>query len=551
MGGFASAVNFSTGGSPDSVTTGDFNADGKLDLVTANPLSDNVSVLLGNGTGGFAAAVNFAVGDAPVSVTTGDFNADGKLDLVTANSTPDHVSVLLGNGTGGFGAPVNFAVIDEPNSVTTGDFNADGKLDLATANMNSDNVSVLLGDGMGGFTAPVNFGAGDGAVRITTGDFNGDGKLDLAVTNVWSDNVSVLLNVCAALPPIPTPSPTPTATATVTPIATATPTASATAAGTPTVAPSVTPSATPIATATPTATTTATAPATATVGPSATPSPSPSATPGASPSPSASATPVTHAINLSTRMRVQTGDNVAIGGFIITGSVSKHLVLRAIGPSLAQIGVPDVLADPILELHGPAGFVPIINDNWKDDQANTLAASGLAPTNDLESAIDATLAPGAYTAILRGKDNASGVALMEVYDLDQSVAAKLANISTRALVGLGNDIVIAGFILGGAGDDRLVVRGIGPSLSVVGVPNALADPTLELRDSDGALLVSNNDWQDDSAQAAELTAAGLAPANNLECGMALTLSPGLYTALLSGVNNSTGVGLVEVYDRGP
>ncbi len=159
--------------------------------------------------------------------------------------------------------------------------------------------------------------------------------------------------------------------------------------------------------------------------------------------------------------------------------------------------------------------------------------------------------PGAYTAIVRGKNDTTGVALVEVYDLNTGVDSKLANISTRAFVGTGDDIVIAGFILGGnSGHDRIVVRGIGPSLTGFGVPNALANPTLELRDGNGALLVSNNDWQDDPAQAAELTAAGLAPTNPLESGIAATLPPGLYTALLAGLNNGTGVGLVEVYDRG-
>jgi hypothetical protein len=252
-------------------------------------------------------------------------------------------------------------------------------------------------------------------------------------------------------------------------------------------------------------------------------------------------------------MRVQTGDNVGIGGFIITGSAPKHVVLRAIGPSLGQAGVSNALPDPVLELHGAAGFVTVINDNWRDDQEVTVAATGLAPLNNFEAAIDATLAPGAYTAIVRGKGNTSGVALVEVYDINQSVSAKLANMSTRAMVGTGDDIVIAGFILGGnppQAGDRIVVRGIGPSLAAVGVANALADPKLELRDSDGALLASNNNWQDDLAQAAEVSAANLSPANNLESGLAVTLPPGLYTALLSGANNSAGIGLVEVYDRG-
>jgi hypothetical protein len=252
-------------------------------------------------------------------------------------------------------------------------------------------------------------------------------------------------------------------------------------------------------------------------------------------------------------MRVLTGDNVGIGGFIITGTAPKHVLLRAIGPSLIQSGVPDALADPVLELHGPGTFTTVTDDNWRDDplQEAAIIATGIPPTDNLESAIDATLLPGAYTAVVRGKNSTSGVGLIEVYDLSQAVLAKLANISTRAFVGTADNIVIAGFILGGhSGLDRLVVRGIGPSLTAVGVPGALADPMLELRDGNGALLVANNDWQDDPAQAAELTAAGLAPTNNLESAIATTLAPGLYTALLAGVNNTSGVGLVEVYDRG-
>ena len=251
-------------------------------------------------------------------------------------------------------------------------------------------------------------------------------------------------------------------------------------------------------------------------------------------------------------MRVQTGDNVGIGGFIITGTAPKHVLLRAIGPSLAQV-VPDALADTVLELHGPDGFATVTNDNWMDDpvQRILILASGIPPTNNLESAIDATLNPGAYSAILSGKNNTSGVALIEVYDLSQAVPAKLGNISTRAFVSTGDNIVIAGFLLGGNnGVDRIVARGIGPSLLDLGIMNALVNPTLELRDSNGALLASNNDWQDDLAQAAELTAAGLALPNNLESGIAATLPPGPYTALLAGLNNGTGVGVVEVYDLG-
>ena len=319
-----------------------------------------------------------------------------------------------------------------------------------------------------------------------------------------------------------TGTPTPTATATVTPSATATSTATPTA----TVALSPTPSATATVTATATAI----------------PTPTPIVTP----------TPPVHAVNLSTRMRVQIGDDVAIGGFIITGTVTKHLLVRAIGPSLTQVGVPDALADPVLELHGPAGFTTVSDDNWKDDpsQVAAIVATGLAPNNLFESAIDATLDPGAYTAIVRGENESSGIALVELYDLTTTPLATVANLSTRAFVSTSNDIVISGFILSGQGNDRIVVRGIGPSLTATGIANPLQNPTLELRDDNGAVLIADDNWQDDVGQATELIAAGLAPTNELESGIATILPPGAYTALLAGSENGTGIGLIEVYDRG-
>ena len=217
--------------------------------------------------------------------------------------------------------------------------------------------------------------------------------------------------------PITTPSPTPVTTPTATPIATPTPT------------PGITPTATPIATPSPTPGVTPTA--TPIVTPTGTPGTTPTPTPGgtATPTPGGTATPspspAAQALNLSTRMQVQTGANVGIGGFIITGSAPMHLLLRAIGPSLAP-GVPDALADTVLELHGPSAFVTITNDNWRDDpdQEAAIIATGIPPANDLESAIDVTLNPGAYTSIVRGKNNTSGVGLVEMYNLSQAVPAK-------------------------------------------------------------------------------------------------------------------------------
>lgn len=249
-------------------------------------------------------------------------------------------------------------------------------------------------------------------------------------------------------------------------------------------------------------------------------------------------------------MRVQVGDKAGIGGFIITGNSAKHVILRGIGPSLARFNLTDLLADPVLELHGPSGFTTITNDNWRDTQQLAILATGLAPTNDFESAIDAVLAPGAYTAVLKGKNNTSGVALVEVYDLSPSTG-NLANISTRAFVSTGDNIVIAGVVLGnGSNMAPVILRGIGPSLAPAFFPASavLANPTLELRDENGTLIVTNNDWQDNPVQAAAISAAGLAPSNNLESAIAASLPPGFYTVLLAGLNDGTGIGVVEIYN---
>ena len=251
-------------------------------------------------------------------------------------------------------------------------------------------------------------------------------------------------------------------------------------------------------------------------------------------------------------MRVQTGDNVGIGGFIITGSAPKHVLLRAIGPSLAP-GVPNVLADPVLELHGPGAFATITDDNWRDDplQAAAIQATGIPPTNDLESAIDVTLNPGSYTAIVRGKNSTSGVALVEVYDLSQAVLAKLANISTGLLSAPADNIVIAGFQLGNhTGNDRIVVRGLGPSLTALGVANALANTPRLLRSSEAPPPFANDNWQDDPAQAAELSPPRLSPSHKLLNQVYPDNPPGVFTAFPPGVKNVVVVFVVEVYDRG-
>ena len=267
--------------------------------------------------------------------------------------------------------------------------------------------------------------------------------------------------------------------------------------------------------------------------------PTPTPTPSFSPS-------ISQLLNISTRMQVQTGDNVLIGGFIITGNAAKKVILRAIGPSLTAQGVDGALADPVLELHGPDGSLIMSNDNWKDMQQSDIEATGIPPTNDAESALIATLSPGGYTAIVSGKNNTSGVGLVEGYDLDQPADSQLANISTRGIVQTGSNVMIGGFILGNQnGTANILIRALGPSLAQQGVKGVLADPTLELHDSDGDLIMSNDNWKD--SQQAEVEATGIPPTNELESAIVVTLSPAAYTAILAGKNGATGVGLVEVY----
>lgn len=229
------------------------------------------------------------------------------------------------------------------------------------------------------------------------------------------------------------------------------------------------------------------------------------------------------------------------------------MAIRGIGPSLAQFGIPGFLADPTLELRDTTGFLLAPNDNWQDspDQAAKLTALGLALQHPNESGLVAGLAPGSYTVILAGKNGGTGVGLVEIYDTTPGGGSQLANVSTRGHVQAGDNVMIGGFILGGrSGHTQIAVRGIGPSLATFPFPNALEDPTLALHDANGALLISNDDWQSDPAQAAQLSAHGLALSQPKEAGIFVTLPPGIFTAILAGKNGGTGIGLVEIYNLG-
>jgi hypothetical protein len=252
---------------------------------------------------------------------------------------------------------------------------------------------------------------------------------------------------------------------------------------------------------------------------------------------------VTRLANISTRLPVQTGDNVLIGGFIVTGPQPKKVIVRAIGPSLPIAGH---LADPTLELRDSSGVLIRSNDNWRADQETEIIATTIPPSNELESAIVETLPANSasYTAIVRGANNGTGVGLVEAYDLGASVDSKLANISTRGLVQTEDNVLIAGTIVLGDPPERMLVRAIGPSLSLSG---KLEDPILELRNGDGALLRSNDNWR--SNQEAEIIATTIPPTNDLESAIVLTLPAdgAAYTTIVRGVGGTTGIAVVEIY----
>jgi N-acetylneuraminic acid mutarotase len=272
--------------------------------------------------------------------------------------------------------------------------------------------------------------------------------------------------------------------------------------------------------------------------------------------------------NISTRAFVQTGDNVMIGGFIVQGTGPKRVIIRAIGPELGAppYNIPNALANPTLELHNGAGTLIASNDNWPttiiggiitSNQVGAIRDSGRAPTDGRESAIIADLQPGNYTAIVRGVNNVTGVALVEVYDLSANSASILGNISTRSFVQTGDNVMIGGFIVQGMGAKKVIIRAIGPELGAppYNIPDALANPRLELHNAAGAVIGSNDDWQHTiiggvitQNQVADIQNSGHAPTDPSESAIIAELPSGNYTAIVRGVNDTAGVALVEVYD---
>ena len=249
-------------------------------------------------------------------------------------------------------------------------------------------------------------------------------------------------------------------------------------------------------------------------------------------------------LNISGRVFVQTGDKIGDGGFILRGTGTKRVLMRGMGPSIAVAGA---LQDPQIELHDGSGTLIAFNDNWRATQQSDILLTGLAPSDDRESAIVATLAaPANYTVVLRGSNGTTGIGLVELYDLEPASGSEFANLSIRGDVETGDNVLIDGVIVGGVTPKRILFRALGPSLSVNGNPLAgrLIDPIMELHDSNGATLVTNDNWRN-ATNASEIQAA-LPPPDDRESAILLSLGPGNYTTIVRGVN-ATGIALNEVY----
>ncbi len=255
--------------------------------------------------------------------------------------------------------------------------------------------------------------------------------------------------------------------------------------------------------------------------------------------------PAPRLVNVSTRAHVGTADNVLIGGFVVRGSGSKKVLIRALGPSLAAAGVQNVLADPLVEIVDAGGRQLAFNDNWQDAQAGEIGASGFAPANSKDAAVIVTLAPGAYTAVVRGVGGSTGVGSVEAYELSASDEPRFINLSTRGGVSTGDNVMIAGVVIAGTAPRRVLLRGVGPSLVNAGVPGALSGLSLELIQG-GVSLLSNLQWAASPDRVA-IQASGFAPSSPSDAAIIATLAPGVYTAIMRPVGTD-GVGLVEVYD---
>ena len=511
--------------------------------------------------------MNFGDGTAEVTQSTPNFThtytASGDFPArLTVGDTAGHTSTNV--------AQVIISV--QGNTPPVADLQATPTSGIAPLTVHFDGSGSIDQDLSDTLTYTFRFG--DGTADVTQGapminhtyTSTGTFAARLVVTDsrgAQSENNAQQNITVTASNPTPTPTPSPGTTPSPTPVASPSATPSPSPGSTPTPTPSpgatTTPTPTPSPGATPTPTPSPSPGGTVTPTPTPSPSPSPSAsasatptpTPTPSPSSTPSATPANvQLMNISGRVLTQSGDDVGIGGFIITGSKSKRVMARAIGPSMKVNGepVPGRLSDTTIELRDSKGSPALFNDNWRTSQEDEIIQTGLAPQDEKEAAVVKRLEPGAYTAIIRGAGGETGLGVIEFYDLSPNDPSELGNLSVRALVGTRDNVLIDGLILQGNDPKRVLFRALGPSVKRDGttIPGALMDPTLEVVNANGTTLRSNDDWQD-APNKSDIEDTGLAPEDEHESAVLLSLSAGNYTSILRGAGESTGIALSEAY----
>ena len=606
---FGPPVDYPSGGlEPGGGSVADFNEDGRLDVINGSFKTDKVSLLLGTGDGGLQAPVKITVGFGPVSTAVADLNHDGHMDFVVALAYAKSIAVCLGKGDGTFQATVFYPAGSGPAGLAIGDYNSDGHPDVAVADVlppvgGTKTVQILYGLGDGKLAAAVPYDTGaTKSFRIAAGDFNADGILDLVVTEQQTNLLRFLAGQSDGT--FITSSKTYSVPADASFVAVADfnrdgrADLAVTSAGDPRVsiflgqgdfnfnrAPDAVTGAEALSIAVAdfngdgfadfvvesfksntarlhvfTGNGDGTFGAPVTVEAGSTPVSVVAGDLNSDGKPdllslngstrntisvylnTTAFPPAGNLVNVSTRLRVSTEENVLIAGLIVQGSESKRLIVRAIGPDLV---VPDSLQDPTVALVNAQGTTLAFNDNWRSTQEAEITQTGIAPQDDRDAALIFTVAPGAYTAVVKGASGTTGVGLVEAYDLATGGNSHFVNVSTRGFVSTEANVMIGGFIVPDGPPAKVVIRALGPSLTRLGVAGALEDPTLELRGSNGAFIRANDNWR--TTQPSELFSSLLAPPSEKDSAVLVKLPPGAYTAILRGKNSASGVGLLEVF----
>jgi hypothetical protein len=496
-GTFTAPKTYATGSAPSRVVVGNFGGHGNRDLAITNSGDDTVTILLGNGDGTFTAAPTISLhgsaGSEPVSLVVADFNGDGRSDLAVVTNGSGALLFLMGTGSGTFSLPTVIPAVQGYSDVVAGDFAGRGFEDVVAVNAALNTASGVLNDGHGNFSQGLAPATGNSPIALVAVNFSGTGDSGVAVLNATDRNLTISLVNPSGSSPTPTPTPTPSPTPTPTP---------------------------------------------------------PGGTGGSSSG---------RLINISTRAQVGTGANILIPGFEVSGGGTETLLIRADGPSLSQFGVSGILAQPSLTVVDAAGNTIAANTGWGTNAnpaqvASVSAQVGAFPfeSGSADSAVIISVPAGGYTVKISGVGNTTGVALAEIYEVS-STGTRLVNVSTRAQVGTGANIIIPGFVISGTGSEELLVRADGPSLAQFGVGGLLAQPSLSVVNSSGTTIAMNTGWATSSAPSL-ITSVGASvgafpfTAGAVDSAQVVTLPAGAYTIQVSGANGTTGVALAEVYE---